>query len=82
MVQLMEDKLKSAARKDSAVELHLLTESKLESQTEECTQEATKNAEEASDNNKREIDAVERDMPLTEDVRCGFWFFKGSCFQR
>lgn len=82
MVQLLDDKLKTDARKDSAVELNLLTESKLESQTEACAQEQRKNAEETSDSNKREIHAVERDMPLTDDVRCGFWFFKGAFFQR
>uniref|UniRef100_A0A034W7N4 Solute carrier organic anion transporter family member 2B1 n=1 Tax=Bactrocera dorsalis TaxID=27457 RepID=A0A034W7N4_BACDO len=82
MVQLLDDKLKTDARKDSAVELNLLTDSRLEAPMEESTQEQPKNAEEASDTNKREIDAVERDMPLTDDVRCGFWFFKGTFFQR
>ncbi|XP_050324330.1 solute carrier organic anion transporter family member 74D-like [Bactrocera neohumeralis] len=82
MVQLMDEKLKNDTRKDSAVELNLLTESRLEAPTEECTQEQPKTAEETSDSNKREIDAVERDMPLTDDVRCGFWFFKGTFFQR
>nr|XP_014103547.1 solute carrier organic anion transporter family member 74D-like [Bactrocera oleae] len=82
MVQLLDDKLKADAQKDSAVELNLLTESKLESQTEACAQEQRKNAEETSDSNKREIHAVERNMPLTDDVRCGFWFFKGAFFQR
>ncbi|XP_011177962.3 solute carrier organic anion transporter family member 5A1 [Zeugodacus cucurbitae] len=82
MVQLMENKLNTDPRVNSAVELNLLTDSKLEVPLEKCAKEPIKNVDEANESNKREIDAVERDMPLTEDVRCGFWFFKGSCFQR
>lgn len=29
-----------------------------------------------------EINKILRDMPLTDDVTCGFWLFKGRFFQR
>lgn len=29
-----------------------------------------------------EINKLLRDMPLTDDISCGFWIFKGSFFQR
>lgn len=29
-----------------------------------------------------EINKILRDMPLTDDMTCGFWIFKGRFFQR
>lgn len=29
-----------------------------------------------------EINKLLRDMPLTDDLTCGFWIFKGRFFQR
>ncbi|XP_054738862.1 solute carrier organic anion transporter family member 74D-like [Anastrepha obliqua] len=81
MVQLEVDTLKSDAQNDSDVESKLLPETKLEaSSLEEQTSKNSKKGEESD--TKRQIDAVLRDMPLTEDVSCGFWIFKGLGLQR
>lgn len=84
MVQLEEDTAQTdAAKRTSDVELNLLSESRLDISEKQRAQKINKNIEEDERvNTKKEIDAYEREMMLTEDVRCGFWIFKGACFQR
>ncbi|XP_020712743.1 LOW QUALITY PROTEIN: solute carrier organic anion transporter family member 4A1 [Ceratitis capitata] len=84
MVQLEEDTAQTdAAKRTSDVELNLLSESRLDISEKQRAQKINKNMEEDERvNTKKEIDAYEREMMLTEDVRCGFWIFKGACFQR
>ncbi|XP_067634401.1 solute carrier organic anion transporter family member 74D-like [Eurosta solidaginis] len=68
----------SAVKSDVSKDSDAMTS--LEVLSDKENKEDLKSADESS--TKAEIKALLRDIPLTEDVSCGFWIFKGTFIQR